>query len=482
MAERSPSHAVQVAEAEAEEARARLAATLEKLTSPATHEAMKAELMERVQGYKDQALQYKDNLLNQARDTSRQKMQDMLQDMKQRAMDNPIAVLLIGAGIGWRLYKDPPITTVLVGAGAAMLMKGNGRSGQVDRTAYRDPYRETQPRGYVPGGVAGYGYPAEDSAPGASTTEQISAIASGAVASAMEQARETGAKLRDAAYEAGSRASDAMARAGSAASDMMERTGTEVGGAMETTMDRASDMFETARRNPVVLGAAGLAAGAALGRTLRSTDAGDRLMGGATGALGRGARGATSRVRGMAGETADTTGDAADSVRRRGSGGGVRDSFSTGGRLADTRMRGGQNPRRSAGERVQRGISDFAQRYPLLLGTIGLAVGALVGGAIRTTRTEDRLMGPMMDGLKRRAQEKVEEHLDSVARAAEQVMNAVGDTAQPRPHMEERVDVVMPSAGPEAATASPSRPGIERVSVIVEGPEGSTADKRERGT
>ena len=37
---------------------------------------------------------------------------------------------------------------------------------RLDASAYRDLYEPAQPRGYVPGGVAGYGYPVEDSPPG----------------------------------------------------------------------------------------------------------------------------------------------------------------------------------------------------------------------------------------------------------------------------------------------------------------------------
>ncbi len=96
--------------------------------------------------------------MNRARDTGRQTAQGLTDSLKQRAMDNPFAVALIGAGIAWRLYKKPPVTTLLVGAGVASLMmaggSGRGTGWSPDRNSDRDPYRDPR-QGYVPGGVAG---------------------------------------------------------------------------------------------------------------------------------------------------------------------------------------------------------------------------------------------------------------------------------------------------------------------------------------
>src|SRR5215210_8001981 len=157
------------------ESRARLADTLDRLTSPETSEAVKRDLMDTVH-------KAKDDVMNRARDTGRQTAQGVADSLKQRAMDNPFAVALIAAGIAWRLYKKPPVATLLVGAGVASLMMpgGPGRK-SADRDAYRNPRRQ----GYVPGGVAGYGYPVEEDAPGPSVAERVSAAAS----SAAERAR-----------------------------------------------------------------------------------------------------------------------------------------------------------------------------------------------------------------------------------------------------------------------------------------------------
>jgi hypothetical protein len=49
--------------------------------------------------------------------------QRILDDLKARAAANPSAALAIGAGIGWRLVKHPPIASALIGAGLLSLWR-----------------------------------------------------------------------------------------------------------------------------------------------------------------------------------------------------------------------------------------------------------------------------------------------------------------------------------------------------------------------
>jgi hypothetical protein len=49
--------------------------------------------------------------------------QRILDDLKARAAANPSAALAIGAGIGWRLLKHPPIATALIGIGLLSLWR-----------------------------------------------------------------------------------------------------------------------------------------------------------------------------------------------------------------------------------------------------------------------------------------------------------------------------------------------------------------------
>ena len=171
MADNDPTD-VATLEAEVAAARARFARTLDKLTDPATHEAMKNEVMERVEGYKDE-------LLGSVEASARAKGQGVVDDLKTRAMNNPAGAALIGAGIAYHLYRHPPVTTLLVGGGTALLMRARGKR-LSDRPPIARPMTAKQPRGYVPGGVAGYGYPVEEDAPGSTTTERMMAEAAAA--------------------------------------------------------------------------------------------------------------------------------------------------------------------------------------------------------------------------------------------------------------------------------------------------------------
>ncbi len=309
-------------EAEAEEARARLSRTLETLTGPDTREAVKAEVLGHVQSYKDELLkqadrykdellrradeykgellaraetykgeimeraeqykgeflhradgyknealqraeEYKNEVMERARESGRRTVRDTAADLKLRAKNNPAAVALIGAGIGWRLYKHPPIATLLVAAGAAMLINTPGRARRSESGSDRHLERETRPQRSMPGQAAGYGSPVDTDVAGSGTSGPMAATAT----RLGEAARDAGARLREAAHEAGSRISGAALR-----------TGSSMAVAAEGAVDRTGALVETAGRNPLLLGAAALAAGAAVAHLARRTETGDRVI------------------------------------------------------------------------------------------------------------------------------------------------------------------------------------------------------------
>lgn len=99
-------------ERDVEQARARLAADIAMLRAPETFESAKSGVFDAAYGYRDQM-----------RDKANDYGNGMLDTWKAKAAANPLAVAAIGAGIAWRLYKHPPITTVLVGLGLASLMR-----------------------------------------------------------------------------------------------------------------------------------------------------------------------------------------------------------------------------------------------------------------------------------------------------------------------------------------------------------------------
>lgn len=99
-------------ERDVEQARARVAADIAMLRSPETIEAAKHNLFDAAYGYRDQV-----------RDRATGYGTGMMETLKAKAAANPLAVAAIGAGVAWRLYRHPPIASLLVGLGVAGLMR-----------------------------------------------------------------------------------------------------------------------------------------------------------------------------------------------------------------------------------------------------------------------------------------------------------------------------------------------------------------------
>jgi hypothetical protein len=571
-------------EREAAEARARLAATLDRLSSPETAAAVKQELTDYAQGLKNQALGYVQKTRDSAVEAGRGKAESLVEQAKQKAMANPLGVALIGAGVAWHFYKKPPITKLLIGAGIATLMKGSSASGDgSDRLAYRAPYDRERPRGYGPGGVAGYGYPATESA-GPGMGEQVRAAAS----RGSEMVREATATARDKAHEAASRVSDLAASTAATVSDTLNRAGTAIsdtaqstsaavsetaGSARRTladtaesaarsvsgtaesaartishsvestaraisataesasrsvseTADRirtsASDMVgrttsmvgETARgamtrtrqtaaqaqKNPVLLGALGLAAGTALALALRGSDRGDPATP-APSARGRGGRtvpssaarrrremaDATSEMASSAGEGfgnlaeragnvgADVASTASDTVSAIGRAAGraldaAGEAASAAGagalRAASSAYRSTTDTAYEVGRRAPRTASwlgdEFAglgTRYPLLLGALSLAIGAAVGGSMRPSERENRLMGPLSDRFRQRAWDTADEQFGRAKEAAGAVADHLRSQINPeRPDTSADFETVIGGGKPGDGSAERATP------------------------
>jgi ElaB/YqjD/DUF883 family membrane-anchored ribosome-binding protein len=253
-------------------------------------EAARARLVNRVaqlkapplSGVKDElvadATDYKDEVIDSAREKVTGAIDGFVSDVKRRAADNPVAVAAIGAGIAWRLWQKPPIATLLVGAGVAALF---GRSSV--REIDVDPYDPDRPSGYVPGGVAGYGY--------GTTAGAIEQKVIGGATVALETAREKAGELRDKANElkesalrsageirdsAMRSAGELMDSAGRSAHQLRENAIRSSGNAVDSFSSFATDTRarirpareyaeDVVRDNGLYLGIAALAVGAAAG-------------------------------------------------------------------------------------------------------------------------------------------------------------------------------------------------------------------------
>jgi hypothetical protein len=77
--------------------------------------------------------------------------------------------------------------------------------------------------------------------------------------------------------------------------------------------------------------------------------------------------------------------------------------------------------------RAQSSLSDLFERQPLVLGAIGLAVGAAVAGAFRTSDLENEWIGEYSDGVKEDLNNRAGAVSQSVREAADTLKNEIKD-------------------------------------------------------
>jgi hypothetical protein len=260
---------------EVEAARAKLTADLAVLRSPATFDNFTADL-------KQEAVETKDALLDKAKATAQSTVNNFVEDLKAKAAANPAAALAIGAGLAWRLIKDPPIATALVGVGLFSLF----------RTSASRPANGVQPDYLAQGKqrlkeqsseLAGkIGDMAEDMKD--TVAEQASALvgrASDKLSDLSESTSETVKTWSDTARAAGDQA---IGKIGSQAETLTDVARRSFHDAHDRISGRSAELYEKAERkvsdwaqssrevvrdddtrDKLLLGAAGLAVAAALG-------------------------------------------------------------------------------------------------------------------------------------------------------------------------------------------------------------------------
>jgi len=76
-------------------------------------------------------------------------------------------------------------------------------------------------------------------------------------------------------------------------------------------------------------------------------------------------------------------------------------------------------PRKETLRRAQSSLSDLLERQPLVLGAVGLAIGATVAGALAKSSLEDEWVGDLSDGLKADLKERAGAVSQSVREASD---------------------------------------------------------------
>lgn len=194
---------------------------------------------------------------------------------------------------------------------------------------------------------------------------------------------------------------------------------------------------------------AAMAPGAGYGTGGPESDSQRRSTGSGTGET---ASSAASR----AGETASGT---ASAVRNRASSMAetVSEQTRRAGSQASWAARRTRSQAARAGRNVQRGFLEFVEEQPLVVGAIGVAVGAALGALLPRTETEDRWVGPARDRVRdeaaragREQYEKATHVAEKAYESAKEEADAQGLTPQQDKTVAERVENVAKSAADTA--------------------------------
>jgi hypothetical protein len=84
-------------------------------------------------------------------------------------------------------------------------------------------------------------------------------------------------------------------------------------------------------------------------------------------------------------------------------------------------------PRKETLKQAQSSLSDLLERQPLVLGAVGLAIGATVAGALAKSSLEDEWVGELSDGLKADLKERAGAVSQSVREASDTLKAELGD-------------------------------------------------------
>ncbi len=280
-------------ERDVEATRARLARNLRTLRSPTAH----AEFTEAV---KQDAFAAKDELVERTRSAAQDRINDWVDAVKARAAENPAAVLAIAAGIGWRMIRNPPIATALIGVGLFSLLRGNappatGRSNEeyVDRAKARLRQQSDE----LAAGIAeqanavaaaamqkaeqwseqGQTALREGTAQAADKIQQWREQAQAALRTGTDKLEDWSGEARDALRQGSAQAADTAVATAAAASNRLDAAWREsrysTTQAVRRAADTASELQARASSPDVtdrlLLGAAGAAVAAALGVALQ---------------------------------------------------------------------------------------------------------------------------------------------------------------------------------------------------------------------
>jgi ElaB/YqjD/DUF883 family membrane-anchored ribosome-binding protein len=111
---------------------------------------------------------------------------------------------------------------------------------------------------------------------------------------------------------------------------------------------------------------------------------------------------------------------------------GAREKLARSRGAVESGMRRTTDTAQAQAQRVREGFNTLLTEQPLVLGALGIAVGALIGAALPTTEQEDRLLGPIRDKtlseVKERGAESYNQVRESVSRVGEEAKQAISQS------------------------------------------------------
>jgi hypothetical protein len=117
-------------------------------------------------------------------------------------------------------------------------------------------------------------------------------------------------------------------------------------------------------------------------------------------------------------------------------------------------------PRKETFAQAQSSLSDLLERQPLVLGAVGLAIGAAVAGAMARTDIEDEWVGNLSDGLKEDLKERAGAVSQSVKEAADTLKGEITDAGaeyadRVKQAGQDAIEAARGNAGSDKATPAP---------------------------
>ena len=160
----------------------------------------------------------------------------------------------------------------------------------------------------------------------------------------------------------------------------------------------------------------------------------------------------------MADETFETAGEAvADGAQRL-----TSTAAGAGSRLSEHAGSAAQGATAFAGA-VQGNLAETFERQPLLVGVVGLAIGAAIAGAFPKTRFEEEMVGEQAGAVKDKVQALASEQAENLGNIANRTLDAVKQEAQ--------VQGLTPSALKEGAAAIAKKAASAAKKASTEGPK-----------